>query len=197
MGENIGGGKGGVFNDGALSRFKKEGDGFKIWNSLDNLNWSLKGIVGPNTTTFTDSSLSTKTLYYYKIEAYNAFGSSTSVISSTTTCPCEVWRQTKDLGSGYSEYGFSLTLYGASTVYVTGGAYKNVSDEDMYLWKSVNGGPLNTFYAYAVADVWEEGRGVAVDSQGNVYSSGDRYYNLALFKVSPSGGAPLWLRSYD
>jgi len=55
--------------------------GFKIERSTDNVNFSEIAIVGSNTTSYSNSGLSSATTYYYRVRAYNA--QSNSAYSNT------------------------------------------------------------------------------------------------------------------
>ncbi len=63
--------------------------GYQIDRSLDNVTWSNNvATVGQDVTTFTNSGLSSGTLYYYRVSAASAGGfSATSPVQSTTTTP--------------------------------------------------------------------------------------------------------------
>lgn len=62
--------------------------GFKLYRSLTSTGGFIEiASIGANTTTYTDNSLQPQTSYYYKLLAYNQFGSSgySSVFKVTTT----------------------------------------------------------------------------------------------------------------
>ncbi|WP_394147541.1 PKD domain-containing protein [Shewanella atlantica] len=60
--------------------------GFNVERSLDQSSWSNAGSVGANVTTFSDSGLSADTTYYYRVTAFNGYGSSpeSNTASATT-----------------------------------------------------------------------------------------------------------------
>lgn len=60
--------------------------GFNIERSLDQSSWSSVGSVGANVTAFSDSGLSADTTYYYRVTAFNGYGSSveSNTVSATT-----------------------------------------------------------------------------------------------------------------
>lgn len=60
--------------------------GFNIERSLDEINWNSIGSVGTNVTAFSDSGLSADTTYYYRVTAFNGYGSSveSGTVSATT-----------------------------------------------------------------------------------------------------------------
>jgi fibronectin type 3 domain-containing protein len=57
-------------------------DGFYIYRGTDGVNFSLLDTVGPNTTSYDDTNVQSKTTYYYKVCAYNANGESCSNVAS-------------------------------------------------------------------------------------------------------------------
>jgi hypothetical protein len=61
-------------------------DGFRIHRSTDGVNFSEINKAGTNATSFTDSGLTGRTTYYYRVRAYNAAGSSayTNTVSPRT-----------------------------------------------------------------------------------------------------------------
>ncbi|RTR39133.1 PKD domain-containing protein [Shewanella canadensis] len=60
--------------------------GFNIERSIDESSWSSAGSVGANVTDFSDSGLSADTTYYYRVTAFNGYGSSveSNTVSATT-----------------------------------------------------------------------------------------------------------------
>ncbi len=60
-------------------------DGFRIYRGLSPSTLSLVVTVGPNTTSYLDTGLQSKTTYYYKVCAYNTCGEACSAIVSGTT----------------------------------------------------------------------------------------------------------------
>ena len=52
-------------------------DGFRIYRSTDDVNYSEIGTTAANINTYTDSTGVASTLYYYRVTAYNSAGSST------------------------------------------------------------------------------------------------------------------------
>jgi hypothetical protein len=53
-------------------------DGFKIYRGLTSTSLSLIATVGANVTTYTNTGLSRRTRYYYKVCAYNSYGENCS-----------------------------------------------------------------------------------------------------------------------
>jgi agmatine deiminase len=60
-------------------------DGFNIYRGTSSTNLVLVATVGANVTSYTDSGLSRRTTYYYKVCAYNANGEGCSPVSSVKT----------------------------------------------------------------------------------------------------------------
>lgn len=62
-------------------------DGFRIYRSTDDANYTEIGTTATNINTYTDSTGEASTLYYYRVKAYNSAGSSTfsNTISGTTS----------------------------------------------------------------------------------------------------------------
>lgn len=50
--------------------------GFRIQRSLDGFTFAEIGSVGPNSTTFSDTTASANTLFFYRVVAFNGFGNS-------------------------------------------------------------------------------------------------------------------------
>ncbi len=64
-------------------------DGFRIERSTDNINFSVIDSVGPNVTTYSDTTVSENTTYYYRVIAWNEYGDSAySNTASDTTPSC-------------------------------------------------------------------------------------------------------------
>jgi hypothetical protein len=63
--------------------------GFRIFRSLDKVNWTLIATTGPNVTTYSDTGLAANTQYYYRIRSYNGVGSSSysNTAGSNTSTP--------------------------------------------------------------------------------------------------------------
>lgn len=63
-------------------------DGFRIYRSTDNVNFTLVATVGINAVSYNNTGLAGNTLYYYRVAAYNTAGNSAfSNTASTTTGP--------------------------------------------------------------------------------------------------------------
>ncbi len=63
--------------------------GFRIERSLDGQNFQTVGTVNPNVTAFSDTTVAANTTYFYRVFAFNNFGSSaaSNVASATTPEP--------------------------------------------------------------------------------------------------------------
>ncbi|MEW6210199.1 MAG: choice-of-anchor D domain-containing protein [Acidobacteriota bacterium] len=63
--------------------------GFRIERSLDGSNFQTLATTGPNTTTFSDTTVDPNTTYFYRVFAFNNFGSSapSNIASATTPAP--------------------------------------------------------------------------------------------------------------
>ncbi len=57
-------------------------DAYKIYRSIDGTNYSLFHVLGPNATSYNDSSCSVDTKYWYKLVATNVLGETESSISN-------------------------------------------------------------------------------------------------------------------
>jgi hypothetical protein len=71
-------------------------DGFQIYNSTDNVTFTLVATTAANTTTYTATGLKDVTTYYWKVVAFNegTAPTSTSVISQTTLLASPTWATT-------------------------------------------------------------------------------------------------------
>jgi Fibronectin type III domain len=60
--------------------------GFYVWRSRDGRTWTRIATTAADATTFTDTGLRAKTLYYYRVQAFNAVGASafSPVVKVTT-----------------------------------------------------------------------------------------------------------------
>jgi len=60
--------------------------GFYVERSLDGTNWTLVATLPIDSTSYVDTGLTTKTLYWYRVSAYNSIGTSapTAAVSGTT-----------------------------------------------------------------------------------------------------------------
>jgi hypothetical protein len=59
--------------------------GYRVYRGTTSTNLTLRATLAANTTQYTDSGLSRRTRYYYKICAYNSYGEGCSAVSSATT----------------------------------------------------------------------------------------------------------------
>ncbi len=64
--------------------------GFRIERSLDAFTFGEIAAVGPNVTTFSDTTVSPDTLYFYRVLAFNNFGNSASNIAFAQTPPSPI-----------------------------------------------------------------------------------------------------------
>jgi predicted phage tail protein len=63
-------------------------DGFKLYRSLDGVDFSRTATLGPNVTTYSNTGRPAGTTYYYRVVAYNSSGNSAfSNIATATTFP--------------------------------------------------------------------------------------------------------------
>ena len=88
--------------------------GFKVERSQDGVNFVQVGATGANVASYTDTSLTSSTLYYYRVTAYNTAGDSTSsnISSATTGAPDTVPPVVSITGNGVSNktmYGIAVT----------------------------------------------------------------------------------------
>ncbi len=77
------------FDPAQVDRSTEFGKQLPPERSLDGATWTLYDIVGPNTTTYTDTGRSAGTLYYYRVTAFNTTEgtSAASNIAAATTFP--------------------------------------------------------------------------------------------------------------
>ena len=63
-------------------------DGFKLYRSLDGVDFSRTATLGPNVTTYSNTGRPAGTTYYYRVLAFNASGNTAfSNIATATTFP--------------------------------------------------------------------------------------------------------------
>ena len=110
-------------------------DGYYVYRSADNVNFSQIASLGVDATSYSDNSMSLETLYYYYVVAYNAAGNSGN--SNTVS------GQTVPVATGASELFISEYIEGSSSnraieiANFTGAA---VSLSGYSLRKQLNGG---------------------------------------------------------
>ena len=60
--------------------------GYSVWRSRDGKTWTQIAATAADVTTFTDTGLSARTTYYYRVQAYNSAGASSySPVAKATT----------------------------------------------------------------------------------------------------------------
>ena len=62
-------------------------DGFKVYRSIDKVNFTQIAKPGTNATSFTDTGRAAATTYYYTVRSYNAAGNSASSNTASATTP--------------------------------------------------------------------------------------------------------------
>ena len=120
--------------------------GFKIVrSSSENGTYSEVGTVGANTTTYTNSGLSSNTSYYYKVRAYNSQGNSgfsNSIMGQTNTDGQEVHEPNDSFSQAYQ---LSVGTTTASFIQSNG-------DEDYFKFSIPSGGSLKLTLGSLPAD---------------------------------------------
>jgi hypothetical protein len=62
-------------------------DGFKVYRSIDKVNFTQIAKPGTNATSFTDTGRAAATTYYYTVRSHNAAGNSASSNTASATTP--------------------------------------------------------------------------------------------------------------
>ncbi|MCP4801101.1 MAG: T9SS type A sorting domain-containing protein, partial [bacterium] len=91
-------------------------DGFRIYRSLEDDNYSLLAEVSANETSYTDSGLTQNTTYYYYVTAYNSYGENDpqEAQSATTLNPVPTITSIEDVPS--DEGGFVTVNFNRSVM---------------------------------------------------------------------------------
>ncbi|MCX5786419.1 MAG: SBBP repeat-containing protein [Elusimicrobia bacterium] len=175
----------------------------------------ISGVASP----YAHTGLTNGHAYYYRVSAQNASGES-ALSEEVTGTPAitsgdKLWA--RQFGSVSTDDGYGVATDSSSNVYVTGrtagglDGNTNEGDYDMFLAKyDASGARLWT--KQLGTSSYDEGRGVAADSSGNVYVTGRTYggldgntnegdYDMFLVQYSASG-IKQWTRqlgtsSYD
>ncbi|EEF62143.1 putative Ig domain-containing protein [Pedosphaera parvula] len=85
-------------------------DGFKIFRSTDNINFTQVGTVGINVVSYSDTGLLGNTQYYYKVCSYNTAGNSTfSNVGNDITAPLAPSALTAVRGATYDKINLNWT----------------------------------------------------------------------------------------
>jgi hypothetical protein len=73
--------------------------GFDVERSLDGVNFTLLTTTGADTTSYSDTGLAESTIYYYRVLAYNANGSSAYSATSSATTKSDVAGTSVEVGN--------------------------------------------------------------------------------------------------
>jgi hypothetical protein len=101
------------------------------------------------------------------------------------------------LGGSWADYGLAVAVDTDGNAYVTGYAgsvdFPTVnplqatiaSGQDAFVAKLNYTGSALLYYTYLGGNLWDTGRGIAVDSDGNAYVTGETYYSTNFPTASP------------
>jgi len=111
-----------------------------------------------------------------------------------------IWTRTYDSPGAGEDGGYGIAVDGSGNVYVTG--YVTGVEHDVWVGKYTSDGYLVWTSTYnGTGNVGDEGRGIAVDRNGNVYVTGYETVtgegrNIWVRKYT-SGGGEVWTKTYN
>ncbi len=138
----------------------------------------LKSVTGAEITT-SDMGLNTNTTYCYTVSSYDAANNE----SSKSTQSCATTLYTKQLGTSSIDTGNGVAMDASGNVYVVGSTRgsldgeSNLGDWDAFLVKYSATGIKQWTRLIGTSSI-DNGRGVAVDENGNIYVTGVTYGGL-------------------
>jgi uncharacterized delta-60 repeat protein len=165
--------------------------------------WSSAGNAQANSTDYSDTSVSSSSTYFYRIQAFNDLGSSAYSNEASATTPVDYSTWVHTWGGSDNESALAAAVDNRGNVYVSGvveDVYPpTTSTADAFLLKYSSDGRL--LWTKSLAADGGSGNDVIIDENGDIYVAGTIYlsssvgFDAFLFKYS-SDGEVIWQKAW-